>query len=143
MNHPNPTKSFVELEISLFHQPAIDRARKMILWGGLFYALAPVLLFAVLARLTGPAIFASLPFLLLFGIGLVICGAHIGLASWAKRQPLPATLIAFGVFVAYVVMLVVYQELSNPILPAVGAFILGRGVLAAYRAHKLRRQAAA
>jgi hypothetical protein len=47
------------------------------------------------------------------------------------------------VFLAYVVLLVAYQELRNPIMPAVGAFILGRGVLAAYRAHKLRAQAVA
>ena len=30
----------------------------------------------------------------------------------------------------------------NPILPAIGMFILGRGVLAAWRAHKLRGRAA-
>jgi len=114
----------------------------MIMWAGMIYAAFPLMLFAVLARLTGPSIFATWPFLLLFGGGCAIWGIHIALAWWAKRQPLPATLIALVVFLAYIAVLVVYEGLRNPIIPAVGLFILGRAVLAAYRVHKLRAQLA-
>jgi hypothetical protein len=138
---PDSSRSAVELEIAAFHQPAIDRARKMIFWAGMIYALFPLLMFAMFARLTGPGIFATWPFVLMFGGGCAIWGLHIALAWWAKRQPLPATSVAFGVFVAYVVVLVALGELTNPIVPAIGTFILGRGVLAAWRAHKLRTAA--
>ena len=135
-------KQDVELEISLLHQPAIDRARKLIMWAGVIYPLIPLALFAIIAQLVGPRIFATGAFALVFGIGCAICGLHIALAYWAKRSPLPATSIALGVFVAYNVFLIYHGELHSPILLAVGAFILGRGVLASYRAHRLRAQVA-
>src|ERR1051325_11292676 len=114
----------IELEISLLHQPAIDRARKLIMWAGVIYPLIPVALFAVLAQLTGPAIFATSAFAMIFGIGCAMCGLHFVLAHWAKRAPLPATSIALGVFVAYNVFLIAHGELHSPILLAVGAFVL-------------------
>lgn len=141
MKLSNPSKSEIELEIAAFHQPALDSARKMIMWAGMIYALVPVAIFAVFAQLTGPRIFATWPFLVMFGGGCAIWGVHIALAWWVKRQPLPPTLIALAVFVAYIAVLVVYEGLRNPIIPAVGLFILGRAVLAAYRVHKLRAQA--
>jgi hypothetical protein len=138
----SPSASDVEFEIAAFHQPAIDSARKMIFWAGFLYPAIPVMLFAVLAQLTGPRIFATWPFLMMFGIGCAICGIHIALAWWVKRKPLPATLLALSVFVAYVTAMFALGEMHNPIIPAIGLFILGRGVLAAWRVHKLRTAAA-
>jgi hypothetical protein len=133
----------LELEIAAFHQPAIDSARKMIIAAGVFYLAMPLLLFGALARLAGPSVFTTWPFLLMFGGGCAILGIHIALAHWAKRSPLPAISIALGVYVVYLGALVLYDSLGSPILPAVGLFILGRAALAGYRVHKLRAAARA
>lgn len=132
------TPSEIELEIAAFHQPAVDSARKMIFWAGIIYPLFPVLMFAMLARLTGPSIFATSAFLWLFGAGVAIMGLHFALAAWVRRSPLPATSLALAVFIAYQALLAHYGYFSNLIVTAVGLFILGRGVLAGWRIHKLR-----
>jgi len=139
----NPaTASQIQMEIELFHQPAIDRARKMIMWAGAIYIAIPIFLFALLAAIAGPKVFASEAFLVMFSIGGGVFAMHIALAQWAKTSPLPATSIALGVFLAYNAIAFAVGETGSPILIAIGLFILGRGVLASYRAHKLRRAAA-
>ena len=125
----------IELEIAAFHQPAIDSARKMILWAGTFYLLLPILMFAMLARLAGGSVFASTAFLVTFGVGAAIFAGHVGLWWWARRSPLPATLIAFAVFLGYVVITGVADGF---VLKLVGFVVLGRAVLASNRVRKLR-----
>lgn len=135
--------SDVELEIAAFHQPAIDSARKMIFWAGLLYPLMPVMMFAMLARLTGPSIFATSAFAIMFGGGLAIWGMHIALAWWAKKKPLPATSIALVVFLAYQGLALHYGYGASPLLAAIWLFVLGRAVLASWRVHKLRTRGVA
>jgi len=136
-------QSDIEFEIAAFHQPAIDRARKMIFWAGMMYAIIPLAIFAMLAQLAGGRVFTSWPFAVMFGGGLAVWGLHVALAQWAKKSPLPATSIALAVFLTYIGALFYYHELSSPIVPAIGLFILGRAVLASYRVHKLRAGARA
>jgi hypothetical protein len=139
-NESTASASDVALEIAAFHQPAIDSARKMIFWAGMIYALLPVLIFGMFARFTGPSIFASKAFVIMFGVGVGIWGIHMALAWWVKKSPLPATTLALAVFIAYQGALMHYGYFSNMIVTLVGLFILGRGVLAGYRVHKLRAQ---
>ncbi len=134
--------SEIDLQIAAFHQPAVDSARKMIIWAGVIYPVLPILLFAMLARFVGGSIFATPAFLWMFGIGVAVFGLHLALAAWVKKSPLPATSVALTVFVAYQVALAHYGYFSNLLVTAVGLFVLGRGVLAGYRIHKLRRMKA-
>jgi hypothetical protein len=134
--------SDLEIEIQLFHQPAIDSARKMILWAGAIYPMLPLFLFALLARFAGASVFASTAFILTFGIGCAVFAAHVALWWWAKRAPLAATSVALLVFVAYHVVGVAYGVGPNWIVMLIGLFVLGRAVLAGYRVHKLRSTAA-
>ncbi len=130
----------VELEIAAFHQPAIDSARKMILWAGLYYPLIPVLMFAMLARVFGGGVFATSAFAVAFAIGLALFAGHLGLWWWARKSPLPATLIALGVFITYVGI----TGLGDGLIIKVIVFaVLARAVLASNRARKLRASAAA
>jgi hypothetical protein len=131
----------LELEIAAFHQPAIDSARKMIFWAGLFYPIQPLLAFAMLARYLGAGVFATSAFALIFGVGCAIFAGHVALWWWAKRSPFPATLVALAVFLVYIGLVVHYGTTGNLLLPIIGLVILVRAVLASYRVHKLRRRA--
>jgi len=139
MNVDYANMSDAELEIAAFHQPAIDRARKMIFWSGAGYALIPLLFFGMLSSATGTNFVTNWLFLASFGAGLAIWGAHIALSRWAKTSPLPATAIALAVFLAVNTAAFVLGAGINPIMFAVWLFVLGRGTLAGYRAHQLRR----
>jgi len=134
----NPSASEIELEIAAFHKPAIDSARKMITAAGALYLILPVALFAILASLAGPKIFATAAFAVVMAIGTAVFGLHLALSWWAKKSPLPATSVALAVFLAYNGALVYAGELPSPIITIVGLVILGRAVFAGYRVHKLR-----
>lgn len=139
---PPPPASDLELEIALLHQPAIDSARKMIVWAGLLYPIQAVLIFLMLARWVGAAVFATTAFAWVFGIACAIFAAHLGLAWWAKKAPLPATSIALAVDLGYIALILQDEVSGSIIVPIIGAFILGRAVLASYRVRRLRAQAA-
>lgn len=123
------------MEIAAFHQPAIDSARKMIFWAGTLYLVIPVAMFAMLARLTGGSVFATSAFAWTAGVGGAIFGGHVALWWWAKRAPLPATLIALAVFVGYVAVTGIADGF---VIKAIGFAILVRAVLASNRVRKLR-----
>lgn len=127
----------LELEIAAFHEPAINSARRMILFAGFIYPLVPLLLFAMLARLAGGSVFATSAFALSFGVGCAVLAAHVGLWWWAKRSPFPATVIAFGVYLGY---LGFTGLASGFVIKIIGFVILLRGVLAANHVRKLRTQ---
>jgi hypothetical protein len=129
----------IEMEIAAFHQPAIDSARKMIIWAGLYYPLIPVAMFAMLARIAGAGVFATSAFALTFAVGVALFAGHLGLWWWARKSPLPATLIAMGVFVAYVGVTGIGDGLVIKVLVFA---VLARAVLASNRARKLRANAA-
>lgn len=138
---PRPA-SDLELEIALLHQPAIDSARRMIVWAGALYPIQAVLIFAMLARFVGAAVFATEAFAWVFGIACAIFGVHLALAWWARKDPLPPTTIALAACIGYIVMILQDSAPGSIVVPIVGAFILGRAVLASYRVRKLRAQAA-
>ena len=139
---PTPSdKSDLEIEIELFHQPALDSARRMILWAGTIYLIFPLAVFAMLGQIAGAAILTAPICWAIAGVGAGMFGAHVALAWWVKRAPLPATLVASAIYLAYCIFLASYGFGGYLIYKLVGCFILGRGVLAAYRVSKLRAAA--
>jgi hypothetical protein len=138
---PNPM-SDLEMEIALLHQPAIDSARKLMIWAGIGYPVQAILIFLPFAKLVGFGIYATSAFAMFFGIALAVLGVHLLLSWWAKRQPLPATLTALGVVLAYIGLVVKY-DLGGILVPLISLAIIARACMAAHKVHKLRRAAAA
>jgi hypothetical protein len=138
---PNPV-SDAEMEIALLHQPAIDSARKLMIWAGIGYPVQAILMFLPFAQLVGFGIYATAAFAMTFGIGLAVFGVHLLLAWWTKRAPLPATLTALGVVLAYIGLVVTY-DLGGILVPLISLAIIARACMAAHKVHKLRRAAAA
>jgi len=136
---PATTNDDLEAEIALFHQPAIDQARRIIVRAGYIYPLIPVVIFATLASLVGPKIFLSAAFLVMFAIGLAILGAHVALSRWAKTSPFAATTTALALFIGWMVA-VAWYDAPHLVISLFGLIFLGRGVLAGYRVHRLRKQ---
>ena len=134
-----PTNDDLEAEIALFHQPAIDQARRVIVRAGFIYPAIPVLIFGTLASLVGPRIFLTPPFLVMFAIGLAIFGGHVALSRWAKTSPFAATSTALALFIAWMVV-VAWYDAPHLLISLFGLIFLGRGVLAGYRVHRLRKQ---
>ncbi len=133
------THDDLEAEIALFHQPAIDQARRIIVRAGFIYPLIPVAIFAMLASFTGPKIFLTPAFLVMFGAGLAILGVHVALSRWAKTSPLAATSVALGVFIGWMAYIAV-TDTPHLVISLFGLIFLGRGVLAGYRVHQLRKR---
>jgi hypothetical protein len=136
---PEATNEDLEAEIALFHQPAIDQARRIIVRAGFIYPLIPIVIFATLAGLVGPKIFLTPVFLVMFAIGLAIFGAHVALSRWAKTSPFAATSTALAVFIGWMAV-VAWYDAPHLFISLFGLIFLGRGVLAGYRVHRLRKQ---
>jgi hypothetical protein len=133
-----PSTEDLEAEIALFHQPAIDQARRMIVRAGVIYPLIPVVMFGTLAAVVGAKVFATPVFLGMFAIGMAIFGLHVALSRWAKSSPLAATSTALTLFIGWMIV-VAWYDAPHLVISAVGLIFLGRGVLAGYRVHRLRK----
>jgi hypothetical protein len=138
---PNPV-SDLEMEIALLHQPAIDSARKLMIWAGVSYPVMAILMFLPFAQLVGVGIYATAAFAMTFGIALGVFGVHLLLSWWTKRAPLPATLVALGIVLTYIGLVVTY-DLGSVFVPLISLAIIARACMAAHKVHKLRRTAAA
>jgi hypothetical protein len=132
----------LEAEIALFHQPAIDQARRIIVRAGYIYPLIPVLIYGVLASIVGPKVFVSVGFLGMFAVGMAILGAHVALSRWAKTSPFAATSTALALFLGWMGV-VAWYDAPHLFISLFGLIFLGRGVLAGYRVHQLRKKHAA
>ena len=69
------------------------------------------------------------------GVGLALLGAHVGLWLWARRAALPAMSTALALFAGN---LALTGLRDGWLVKTVTFVILSRGLLAAFRAHRLR-----
>lgn len=130
----------VELRIWLVEQTKLESARKWILGVGFWYVVSAFLQIAMTPGRIDPH---ARDVLLYASFGL--CGAHILLYMWAKKQPFPAAIVALILFGT----LVLFGAVQDPesiykgiVLKVIFIAVLVKAVQAGYEVRKLRGQRA-
>ncbi len=125
-----------ELKIHAIELTSLASARKWILGVGFWYVISAFLQLALIQGRVDPHARD-----LLLGISFGLCGAHVLLYLWAKKQPFPATIVALVLFVTLQLFFATQDPSSiykGILIKIVFVSVLVKAVQAGYEVHRLR-----
>jgi hypothetical protein len=125
-----------ELKILGLELSSLASARKWILGIGFWYVVSAFLELAMVQGRVDPHARD-----LVLGISFGLCGAHVLLYLWAKKQPFPATVVALVLFITLQLFLATQDPSSiykGILIKIVFVVVLVKAVQAGYEVHRLR-----
>lgn len=127
-----------ELRILGLELTALASARKWILGIGIWYVVSGFLTIAMMSdQLSADGKN------LLLGISFGLCGAHVLLYFWAKKQPLPAAIVAMVLFVSLQLLNAVTDPSTiykGVVIKVLFVVVLVKAIQAGYEVQRLRGQ---
>jgi hypothetical protein len=124
-----------EIQILALEMTSLDSARKWILGIGVWYLVSTLFVIAITPHVDPHWRDLNL------GAAFGLCGAHVLLYLWAKKQPFPATLVALVLFGTLQLLNAVMDPSTiykGIVLKIVFVMVLIKAVQAGYQVHRLR-----